>query len=323
MNLGIVRIPVPTPFPVGPVNVYLIPGKPVTLIEAGPLTDEAWRTLGEAVEERGHRLDQVEQVVITHPHQDHCGQAARVAGAGGAGIVAHRLTRDYFEDYEEYWRNRAADFTPLMLRMGVPPEVRAVAGRASRWASKFGTGARIARYVDEGEIIRTGAGDFAVLYTPGHARAAICLHRPQDGLLISGDTLLKEISSNALIEENGQGNGGYHSLATYLGTLRRLAAMEFSVILPGHGQEITDHQGLIRSRLAFHEVRKDTILTEMGERENTPFEVCRKLFPDLPAAALFLGLSEVFGHLEVLEDEGRVVRREDGPTVGFKRVLRG
>jgi len=32
----------------------------------------------------------------------------------------------------------------------------------------------------------------------------------------------------------------------------------------------------------------------------------QELFPDLPATEMFLGMSEVIGHLDLLEDENRV-----------------
>ena len=42
---GVHRIEVPTPFPVGSVNCYLIEGNPLTLVDNGPRTDELWISL--------------------------------------------------------------------------------------------------------------------------------------------------------------------------------------------------------------------------------------------------------------------------------------
>ena len=39
--MKIIPISLPTPFYIGPVNVYLIPEDPVTLIDTGPKTAEA------------------------------------------------------------------------------------------------------------------------------------------------------------------------------------------------------------------------------------------------------------------------------------------
>lgn len=39
--MRIVPLSLPTPYPVGPVNAYLLPGPPVTLVDCGPKTDDA------------------------------------------------------------------------------------------------------------------------------------------------------------------------------------------------------------------------------------------------------------------------------------------
>src|SRR5438552_17793579 len=47
--MKIVPIPLPTPFYIGPVNVYLIAEDPVTLIDTGPKTKEALEALHEGL----------------------------------------------------------------------------------------------------------------------------------------------------------------------------------------------------------------------------------------------------------------------------------
>ena len=45
---GVSRIEIPTPFPVGSVNCYLIEGSPLTLIDTGPKTSESLTTIQQA-----------------------------------------------------------------------------------------------------------------------------------------------------------------------------------------------------------------------------------------------------------------------------------
>ena len=45
MDSRIHTLEIPTPFPVGPVNVYLIEGREPALIDTGPNTSEAWESL--------------------------------------------------------------------------------------------------------------------------------------------------------------------------------------------------------------------------------------------------------------------------------------
>lgn len=48
---GIAKLILPTPFPVGDVNVYVIKGDLLTLVDVGPKTDEAWQALNEQLKE--------------------------------------------------------------------------------------------------------------------------------------------------------------------------------------------------------------------------------------------------------------------------------
>src|SRR4051812_31399405 len=70
---GIAKITLPTPFPVGNVNVYLIKGERLTLVDAGVKTEESWSLLSKQMAELNLTPDDIEQVVLTHHHPDHTG----------------------------------------------------------------------------------------------------------------------------------------------------------------------------------------------------------------------------------------------------------
>ncbi|HEX4867037.1 MAG TPA: hypothetical protein VFV32_05365 [Acidimicrobiales bacterium] len=53
---GIVHVPLPTPFPVGPVNCYVLVEDPVTVIDPPAHPGQA-RLVGEALMRRGARLE--------------------------------------------------------------------------------------------------------------------------------------------------------------------------------------------------------------------------------------------------------------------------
>src|SRR3954462_2760367 len=68
---GIAKITLPTPFPVGDVNVYLIKGERLTLVNAGVKTAESWSSFIEQLAELQLRPQDIEQVVLSHHHPDH------------------------------------------------------------------------------------------------------------------------------------------------------------------------------------------------------------------------------------------------------------
>ena len=85
------RVVLPTPFPVGPVNVWVLRGDPLTLVDAGPRTPEALTTLEAGVASLGLRLEDVQLLVLTHQHHDHVGQAAELRRRSGCAVAAHEL----------------------------------------------------------------------------------------------------------------------------------------------------------------------------------------------------------------------------------------
>src|SRR5262249_36627455 len=62
----IALIALPTPFEVGDVNAYLLKGEPLTLLDPGPQTDEAWRALVAGLKQHRTRPEDIELIVLTH-----------------------------------------------------------------------------------------------------------------------------------------------------------------------------------------------------------------------------------------------------------------
>jgi glyoxylase-like metal-dependent hydrolase (beta-lactamase superfamily II) len=159
----------------------------------------------------------------------------------------------------------------------------------------------------DGDVIQLGGDDWQVLHTPGHTGGLICLHQPERQLLISSDHLLRDISSNPIVDPPARGETEPpRRLEQYLAQLRRVAELDVALALPGHGPPITDHRALVQRRLSFHEERADRILEKLDRKALTAHQIARDLFPVLDPINAFLAISEVVGHLQWLETEGEV-----------------
>src|SRR5207249_11377664 len=90
-SMNIVPISLPTPFYIGPVNVYLIKEDPVTIIDTGPKTKEAVNALRAALRSEGLMVSNIRRIVLTHAHEDHCGLARSLRDeAKDAEVFVHR-----------------------------------------------------------------------------------------------------------------------------------------------------------------------------------------------------------------------------------------
>ncbi len=71
--MRILPITLPTPFPVGPVNVYLVKDDPLTLIDTGPKTREARDALFAGLRAAGVRALDIKRIVLTRsPNSKRC-----------------------------------------------------------------------------------------------------------------------------------------------------------------------------------------------------------------------------------------------------------
>src|SRR6476660_4565430 len=81
------RIVVPTPFAVGPANVYVTTAPPFTLIDTGTNTPETEVALLAGLSDAGVSPERIERIVITHGHPDHYGLAPMIRERSGAKVL--------------------------------------------------------------------------------------------------------------------------------------------------------------------------------------------------------------------------------------------
>jgi len=297
--MRVVPLSLPTPFPVGPVNAFLLPGPPVTLVDCGPKTDAARAALEQGLARAGYGLRAIERLILTHGHTDHFGLAATVVAESGAPVYAHEAEVPKFTGDRAFVEPTRA----LVAEAGFPSSVADALFEAWKGWRAYLDRLTPTHLVADGDRLPLGDGSMEVLHTPGHAQGHICLW---DGeALIAGDLLLEEISPNPVIEFDRSGRR-LHTLPAYLRSLRRVAALAPAIAYPGHGDPITTPAARAGEILLHHEERKERLARLLAGRDWTLRALADEWFPGLDLRSLFLGLSEVLGHLDLLEEEGRV-----------------
>jgi glyoxylase-like metal-dependent hydrolase (beta-lactamase superfamily II) len=316
---GVHCLAVPTPFAVGRVNCYLIEGDPLTLIDAGPRSDRSLSELESLVEETGHRLEDIGLVVATHQHIDHIGLISTVVERSGAEVAALDVAAARLA---EFGTNSEAEddlAVSLMLSHGVSEEIARTLRSLSTTYREYGDAVQVTRPLAADSVLEIGDRRLTVLHRPGHSPSDTVFWDQERRMAFGGDHLLSHISSNPLISRPLDGSPGRtRSLVSYNESLARTREMPLDLMLSGHGDPITDHAGLIDSRMAAEERRLNKIERIIAERPRTAHAIAEEIWGNVAVTQAYLTLSEVIGHTDILQDQGRVVERDQDGLLIFE-----
>ena len=308
---GIHRIAVPTPFAVGRVNVYLIDDDPLTLVDAGPNSGTSLDELERGVARVGHSLEEIELVILTHQHIDHLGLVSLVATRSGADVAAIDAAVPFVQEFPSEAQLDDEFAREMMLRHGIPQDVVTALSSVSQAFRAWGARAEVTRVLRDEDAMRFRDRTLHVHHRPGHSPTDTVFHDRERRILIAADHLLGHVSSNPLITRPTDGaNERPQALVTYMNSLRATREMDVDLVLPGHGDPITDHRALIDQRFAFHGRRADKIARLVAERPRSAYEIAQSLWGNVAVTQAYLTLSEVLGHMDLLLNEGRVTERE-------------
>ena len=318
------RLPIPTPFAVGRVNCYLIEDEPLTLVDVGPNSGKALDELETALRQHGRRAEDLERIVITHQHLDHMGLVGILARRSQAEVVTLDLLAPVIEEFGAYAERDDELAEALMLRHGIPRDVVTALRQLSRAFRGWGGSAPVDRRLVDGEELRFTERTLVAHHRPGHSPSDTVFWDAERRVLLGGDHLIKHISSNPLIQrplggKSGEpGDGRPRALLNYLRSLGETRAMPVDVVLPGHGEEITDHAALIGERLELHERRARRIAALIAERPRSGYEIAQALWGNVAVTQAYLTLSEVLGHVDLLVERGQVQEAERGGVTVFE-----
>jgi glyoxylase-like metal-dependent hydrolase (beta-lactamase superfamily II) len=314
---GVHRLAVPTPFAVGRVNVYVIEDEPLTLVDAGPNSGTSFDVLQRGIADLGHSLEDIELVLLTHQHIDHLGLVSLVAAHSGAEVAAIEAAVPFVENFSLEAQADDDFAAEVMLRNGISADVAAALQSVSRAFRAWGARVEVTRVLRDGDRVELRDRTLEVAFRPGHSPSDTVFWDRERRQLIAGDHLLGHISSNPLITRRVDGSGERSkALIAYLDSLRLTREMDLDLVLPGHGDPVTDHRKLIDDRFAMHARRAHKIHRLLAERPRTAHEVAQALWGNIAVTQAFLTLSEVLGHMDLLLAEGRVREREhDGVSV--------
>jgi hydroxyacylglutathione hydrolase len=196
-------------FPAPSVNVYLAED---VLIDAGTRWDR--RRVFAEIEGR-----EISMLALTHVHPDHQGVAKDVCEARGIPLACHADDVDAMEG-----RRPIQEAAPENL--------------VNRVIRRFWEGPPY----DVGRVLNDGdeVAGFRVVHAPGHARGEVIFFRDSDRVAICGDVIrsMSYATGRPMLAEPPE-------IFTYdpvenRRSIGKLAELEPTLILPGHGPAVTD-----------------------------------------------------------------------------------
>lgn len=299
------KLSIPTPYAVGDVNVYVIKGEALTLVDAGPRTPEGKEVLAKSLRDLGLLISDFDQIVLTHHHPDHAGGIDFFPEQ--TNVFGHANNQRWLELTDEFKESLHLFYLGVGKELAVPEEMVA---SMNNYRGGYISKRTVQTLLQEGDEI-PGLSGFQVIETPGHAQSHISLFRESDGVMIGGDHLLDKISPNPILEPPiSQDVYRPEPLNQYNSSLRKWLELPISLTLSGHGDDISDTHELIRHNFARQHGRAMQVKQMLEVKPQTGFEICKQLFPRVYERELGLTISETVGQLDYLELLGEI-KKED------------
>src|SRR5699024_1300607 len=169
------------------------------LVDAGEDSNACWAAFLNVLKEVGIKLHDIEAIFITHSHADHVGLVNKNCRQHSIPIFSHPNALKSLRRDESYLKQRIIHLHKTYAMMGAgEKEIETEVSRLYEAIEKNRHKAikEPVQFVTEGDTFY----GFRVIELFGHTQDHIALYDETTGILLAGDHLLKQMSTNALID---------------------------------------------------------------------------------------------------------------------------
>lgn len=298
---GVFWLKMPMGGSIGAINLWaLADGDGWTIVDTGLRTTEtsaAWRLAFAST--LGGRP--VTRIIVTHLHPDHSGMAGWLAQKQPARLWMTRLEYLTLRVLAAYTGQEAPEEAIGFYRAAGWDE-----DALDHYRARFGEFGKMLyplpnsfHALDDGQRIMIGDREWIVVVGKGHSPEHALLYCPQAKLLISGDQVLPQISSNVSVQAMQPDADPLTDWLETLDAVRRRVPDDV-LVLPSHGRPFFGLHGRIGALIEGHEAALVRLL-ELLERPCRAVDVFPALFKrQIDRKILGLATGESLAHLACL-----------------------
>lgn len=156
------------------------------------------------------------------------------------------------------------------------------------------------RVLTDGDVVETADVVLRAVHTPGHASNHLCYWHARARAVFTGDHI---IDGSTVVIDPPDGDMG-----EYMRSLRKLRALDAAVLLPGHGEPLTEPRTAIDALIAHRERREAKVLRCVPAGRALALEtLVRLVYDDVDSSLHRVATRSLLAHLLKLELDGRVV----------------
>lgn len=321
-NIHPVAIPFPNDSHLISANVYALGINSVTLIDTGPKLPGIFTFLEKQLSLAGIKMTAIKRIIVTHGHIDHFGLASDIQKAAGRPVQCLIHADDRWKSSranhrEGMWSPETEDF---MAMAGVPETAVETVKNRFNFFKTMCDPLDTVSIMKEGDEISGDGYHLKIIHTPGHTAGSCCVYESGHKILFSGDHIIKHITPNPLVELNRSQlkDPSYQSLKAYLDSLDKLDGLDVDFVFPGHGEYIENLQDIISAYKTHHHRRMDLLWRALKKTPRPLYDLIDDIFPLMSPNDVFLAISDILAHLEILIHDGRAVIIDNGPPALYQ-----
>lgn len=288
------------------VNCYLYDnGNSLSLIDAGLKKTNFIEFFNETLRQLQLSITDIDQILLTHHHDDHTGLINEVLSIKDIPVYAHHkaLPRIHFD--ESYLQNKITFFKRIYEEYGC---LEIVSERFKTMEQTYDNREQLriqttALPLHNGDEIE----GMKVMEVPGHSPDSILFYDQSVRWQFSGDLVLKNASTNALIDFDDDMQL-LPTVSQYYQSLLDCFKLETDWMFPGHEEPFQQHQDEIQIKFNRIERKEKRVIDAVAKGHRDTLSIAYEIYGKRLEVMANLILSEVIGYLEFAVARGNLFK---------------